>query len=66
MFNSILYTFFVQTRLNQLFAVRAKYREEELQPYFLDMITGIGGKPKSIPELLLSHTRLIDEFYMSK
>jgi hypothetical protein len=52
--------------LNQLFAVRAKYREEEIQPYFLDMISGFGGKPKSIPELLLSHTRLIDEHYMSK
>jgi hypothetical protein len=41
------------------------YTELELQPYFLDMI-GMKGKPASVAALLLPHTRLIDDFYMSK
>lgn len=52
-------------RLGQLFAVRPRFLEHELVPYFLDMVGGV-GKPKSIAELLLSHTRVVDDFYIPK
>lgn len=55
----------LQVRLGQLFAVRPRFLEHELVPYFLDMVGGV-GKPKSIAELLLSHTRVVDDFYIPK
>lgn len=54
-----------QVRLGELFAVRSRFLEHELIPYFQDMVGG-PGKPKSIAELLLSHTRVVDDFYMPK
>ena len=54
-----------QTRLEQLFSVRQMFTEGELLPYFLDMI-GQKGKPGSVAELLLPHTRLIDDNYLRK
>lgn len=53
-----------QVRLGELFAVRAKYTEEELQPYFKDMILQ-RGMPHSVPELLLPHTRYVDDNFMA-
>jgi hypothetical protein len=41
------------------------FTENELLPYFLDMI-GQKGKPGSLAELLLPHTRLIDDNYLRK
>lgn len=52
-------------RLRALFAVKHKYNEEELEPYLLDLVGG-SGQPKSKPELLLAHTRLVDGFYFAK
>lgn len=54
-----------QTRLGQVFAVQAKLKEEEVEAYFSDFIGGV-GRAKTVGELLLSHTRVVDDFYMLK
>jgi hypothetical protein len=56
----------IQQRLTQLFLIKKKYLLDEFEPYVHDLVTGKIGA-KSIADLLLSNTRLVDKlYYMEK
>lgn len=63
--NSFMYCNSYQERFRELFAVKQKYSEDELAPYFEDVV-GSRGQAKSLTELLMSHTRHVDGFYFAK
>jgi len=52
------------SRFAQLFGIRAKYTQEELEPYFEDLVRA--GRAKSIPELLVQHARIVDDAFVAK
>ena len=53
-------------RLKYLFTIKSKYELEELKPYLGDLVGG-AGQAKSLAELLLANTRLVEgRYYMVK
>ncbi len=57
----------LQSRFSQLFAVKAKFKLEELEPYVRDLFDSSSsagtGMPRSQAEVLLKYTKMIDGLY---
>jgi hypothetical protein len=54
-----------QQRLDKVFQVKNGFLLDELEPYFAEFV-GSTGQPKTVTELLLSRTRLVDGKYFKK
>eukprot|EP01034_Spumella_vulgaris_P021397 gene21397-27427_t len=55
-----------KTRFSQLFAVKPRFRLDELEPYLVGLFGPGGVLPKSQAELLLQHTKCVDDLYILK
>ncbi len=64
-FSMLNIVFIYQKRFRELYAKKSKYSVEEFEGY-LEGFYALPGKPASLVECLLQHTRLIDGFYVVK
>ena len=54
-----------EERFKHLASIKLKYKQEEIGPYCTGLYAS-AGQPRSIPELLLKHSKFVDGMYILK